>query len=115
MTVRARPQRRKGAGMISHFRRPPHVIVAAMIAAITAMAFAQQKKHASPGSSVNEPPPKLLTLREQTEVRERWLKTRLDTMLLPMMRRHGVSMWIITTEEFHPDTIAEYVAPPIPY
>ena len=43
------------------------------------------------------------------------LKKRLDTLLLPIMRRHSVSMWIVTTEEFHPDTIAEYIAPPIPY
>jgi Xaa-Pro aminopeptidase len=59
--------------------------------------------------------PKLLSVREQLEVRERWLKTRLDTMLLPMMRRHKVEMWILTNEEFHPETVVPYVAPPIPY
>jgi Xaa-Pro aminopeptidase len=76
--------------------------------------FAGQK-NAQPADRRAEPLPKLLPLREQTAVREQWLKTRLDTMLLPMMRRNNVSMWIVTTEEFHPDTIAEYVAPPIPY
>jgi hypothetical protein len=30
---------------------------------------------------------------------------RLDSMLLPMMRRHGVSMWIVTTEEFHAEPL----------
>lgn len=59
--------------------------------------------------------PKLLPLREQTRVREQWLKKRLDELLLPMMRRHKVEMWIVTTEEFHPDPVAEYIAPPIPY
>jgi Xaa-Pro aminopeptidase len=49
------------------------------------------------------------------ETRERWLKTRLDRLLLPMMRRHKVDMWIVTNEEFHPDPAVPYVAPPIPY
>jgi hypothetical protein len=59
--------------------------------------------------------PRLLSVREQQEVRERWLKTRLDTMLLPMMRRNKVKMWIVVNEEFHPDPVTAYVAPPIPY
>lgn len=62
-----------------------------------------------------EPLPKLLSVREQLALRERWLKTRLDTMLLPMMRRHNVGMWIVTNEEFHPETVVPYIAPPIPY
>lgn len=62
-----------------------------------------------------EPLPKLLSVREQLNVRERWLKTRLDTMLLPMMRRHQIGMWIVTNEEFHPETVVPYIAPPIPY
>lgn len=62
-----------------------------------------------------EPLPKLPPVREQLETRERWLKTRLETMLLPMMRRHKVDMWIVTNEEFHPDPVVPYVAPPIPY
>ena len=62
-----------------------------------------------------EPLPQLLSVREQLALRERWLKTRLDTMLLPMMRRHDVQMWIVTNEEFHPETVVPYIAPPIPY
>lgn len=59
--------------------------------------------------------PKLLSMREQMAVRGRWLERRLGTMLLPMMRRHGVQMWIVVNEEFHPDPITELIAPPIPY
>ena len=59
--------------------------------------------------------PKLLPLREQQAVRESWLKKRLDTMLLPMMRQQNVSMWIVTNEEFHPDPVTAYIAPPLPY
>ncbi len=71
--------------------------------------FAQNKS--------NEPVPampKLLSLREQSEVRSMWLKKRFDTMLLPMMRKHGVSMWIVTNEEFHSDSVTESIVPPVP-
>jgi Xaa-Pro aminopeptidase len=61
------------------------------------------------------PPPKLLSQREQLRIREEWLKKRFDTVLLPMMRKHNVSMWIVTNEEFHADSVTEYIAPPIPY
>jgi Xaa-Pro aminopeptidase len=92
------------------------VALLAILTIITSIALGQpeQKKNSSASHKI-EPLPKLLSLREQTAVREQWLKKRLDTLLLPMMRRHGVSMWIVTTEEFHADTIAEYIAPPIPY
>lgn len=59
--------------------------------------------------------PKLLSVREQQAVREAWLKKRLDTMLLPMMRQQKIDMWIVTNEEFHPDPVTEYIAPPLPY
>jgi Xaa-Pro dipeptidase len=59
--------------------------------------------------------PKLLSQREQMNVREAWLKKRLDTLLLPMMRKHNVSMWIVVNEEFHADPVTEYIAPPLPY
>ncbi len=59
--------------------------------------------------------PKLLSVREQLSVRERWLKKRLDTMLLPLMRQQKIEMWIVTNEEFHADPVTAYIAPPIPY
>src|SRR6185295_10139867 len=62
-----------------------------------------------------EPLPKLLSVREQQTVREVWLKKRLDTMLLPMMRQQKIDMWIVTNEEFHADPVTEYIAPPLPY
>ena len=54
-------------------------------------------------------------MREQQAVREAWLKKRLDTMLLPMMRQQKIEMWIVTNEEFHADPVTEYIAPPLPY
>jgi hypothetical protein len=62
-----------------------------------------------------EPLPKLVSVREQKLVRESWLKKRLDTMLLPMMRQQKIEMWIVTNEEFHADPVTAYIAPPIPY
>lgn len=71
--------------------------------------FAQNKS--------NEPIPKmprLLTQREQMDVREMWLKKRLNELLLPMMRKNNVSMWIVVNEEFNSDPATEYLVPPIP-
>src|SRR5215208_3120339 len=59
--------------------------------------------------------PKLLPVREQQAVRETWLKKRLDTMLLPMMRRQKIDMWIVINEEFHADPVTAHIAPPLPY
>src|ERR1043165_535084 len=64
---------------------------------------------------VSQPLPKLLTVREQQEVREGWLKKRLDTLLLPMMRRQKIDMWIVDNEESHPDPVPAYIAPPLVY
>lgn len=56
----------------------------------------------------------LLTWSEQSEVRDRWLEKRHE-MVLPMMRRHGIDMWIVVNEEFHDDPLTEYIAPARPY
>lgn len=58
--------------------------------------------------------PKLLSQRQQMDVRETWLKKRFDTILLPMMKKHQVDMWIVVNEEFHSDPVTEYIVPPIP-
>ncbi len=56
----------------------------------------------------------LLSWSEQMDVRDGWLERRHE-MLLPMMRRHGIDMWIVVNEEFHDDPLTEYVAPARPY
>jgi len=58
--------------------------------------------------------PQLLSWTEQMAVRDEWLTER-HRMLLPMMRRHGIGMWIVVNEEFHDDPLTEYVAPARPY
>ena len=56
----------------------------------------------------------LLPWSQQITVREQWLVKR-HAMLLPMMRRHGIGMWIVVNEEFHDDPLVHAVAPPRPY
>lgn len=58
--------------------------------------------------------PTLLSQRQQMDVRETWLKQRLGSKLLPMMKRHGIDMWIVVNEEFHSDPVTEHIVPPIP-
>jgi Xaa-Pro aminopeptidase len=58
--------------------------------------------------------PALLPLASQIEVREDWLVKRHE-MILPLLRKHGLGMWIIVNEEFHDDPLTECVAPPRPY
>lgn len=84
--------------------------------AITAMLFLQSDSFFAQNKSNEKIPamPKLLSLREQMDVREAWLKKRFDKILLPMMRRHNVSMWIVTNEEFHSDAVTDSIVPPIP-
>jgi Xaa-Pro aminopeptidase len=58
--------------------------------------------------------PKLLSQREQMDVRETWLRKRLGSLLLPMMKRHGIDMWIVVNEEFHSDPVTPHIVPPMP-
>ena len=60
------------------------------------------------------PLPKLLDVRQQFERRLVWLEQK-HAALLPMMRKHGVGMWIVINEEFHDDPATEYVAPDLVY
>jgi Xaa-Pro aminopeptidase len=58
--------------------------------------------------------PRLLPWSQQIAVREQWLEKHHE-MILPMMRRHGIGMWIVVNEEFHDDPLTQYIAPPRPY
>ena len=50
-------------------------------------------------------PPKLPSLREQDTIRQEWLKLRLDRVLPTLMRRHGVSMWLVINREYNEDPV----------
>jgi Xaa-Pro dipeptidase len=58
--------------------------------------------------------PRLLPWSQQIAVREGWLPKR-HALILPMLRKHGIAMWIVANEEFHDDPVTQYIAPPRPY
>src|SRR5271154_7195245 len=51
------------------------------------------------------PDAKLLpsSLQQQAELQQGWLKSRLDTNLPALMRKHGVAMWIVACREYAED------------
>lgn len=50
-----------------------------------------------------EMPPPLPPLRQQDEIRQGWLKARLERVLPTLMRRHGVAMWLLVCREYNED------------
>ena len=48
-------------------------------------------------------PPRLPPMREQDKIRQEWLKARLERVLPTLMRRHGVSMWLVVCREYNED------------
>jgi len=47
----------------------------------------------------------LPTLRQQHEIRQGWLKLRLERVLPTLMRRHGIAMWIVACREYNEDPV----------
>jgi Xaa-Pro aminopeptidase len=45
------------------------------------------------------------TLREQADVRQEWLRLRLERVLPRLMREHGVEMWIVPVREYNEDPV----------
>ncbi len=87
--------------------RPLHLPL--LVAALLTAGF--RTTHAQKPDATSPP---LLTWSQQLAIREGWLAER-HAALLPMMRRHGIAMWIVATEEFHDDPLVHHVAPPRPY
>ncbi len=52
------------------------------------------------------------TLREQAALQQDWLRKRLDTFLPPLMRAHGIDMWVVPMREYNEDPVfTSLVAP----
>ena len=49
--------------------------------------------------------PRVPPLREQHRIRQAWLKTRLEQVLPAVMRRYGISMWIVSNREYAEDPV----------
>jgi Xaa-Pro aminopeptidase len=56
------------------------------------------------GASAQAPKP-LPPLREQAEIQQAWLKSRLENVLPALMRRHGVQLWLVICREYNEDPV----------
>jgi Xaa-Pro aminopeptidase len=54
---------------------------------------------------------KILPLRQRAEVKNRWLRKRLDTILPEIMRREGFDMWIVVAREYNEDPVIMTLLP----
>ncbi len=52
------------------------------------------------------------TLREQAAQQQTWLKKRLDTFLPPLMRQHGIDMWVVPMREYNEDPVFSSIVSP---
>ena len=53
----------------------------------------------------------ILPLREQAAIRDRWLKTRLDTIVPELLARENIDMWIIICREYNEDPVLMSLLP----
>ena len=45
------------------------------------------------------------TLREQAAMQQEWLRKRVETILPPLMRKHGIDMWVVPMREYNEDPV----------
>ncbi len=55
--------------------------------------------------------PVVLPLKERSEVINRWLQLRLNTVLPELMRREGIDMWIVIAREYNEDPVIKTMLP----
>lgn len=55
--------------------------------------------------------PVILPLRERAAVMDRWLETRLETVVPMLMRREGIDLWIVSAREYNEDPVIETMLP----
>ena len=55
--------------------------------------------------------PVILSLREQGELRDRWLQERFATVVPELMRREGIDMWVMITREYNEDAVVKTMLP----
>jgi hypothetical protein len=52
------------------------------------------------------------TLQDQATLQQRWLETRLTTVLPALMRRHGIDLWVIPMREYNEDPVFSSLVSP---
>ena len=70
------------------------------------------------GPAQGAPTPELIvprpfgTLREQAELRQQWLRQRMESVLPALMRKHGIDMWVIPMREYNEDPVFSSIVSP---
>ena len=83
---------------------------------ILGLALAAALAPPAPAANAAAMPAKLPTLREQDTIRQEWLKLRLERVLPTLMRRHGVSMWLVINREYNEDPVfRSLISPSVMY
>lgn len=54
---------------------------------------------------------KILPLRQQAEIRNQWLRDRLDHLLPALMKREGIDLWLIVCREYNEDPVIMSMLP----
>lgn len=62
-------------------------------------------------SAANDSMPKILSMRQRAEVRDKWLNIRLQTVAPKLMRRENIDMWIIIAREYNEDPVIKTMLP----
>jgi hypothetical protein len=94
--------------------RPPSIsaIAAACVLAIalgTAGLIGQQRLAPNALAPADRP---FGTLRDLSAMQQSWLKQRLDTFLPPLMRKHGIDMWVVPMREYNEDPVFSSITAP---
>ncbi|NJB85276.1 Xaa-Pro aminopeptidase [Lewinella marina] len=55
--------------------------------------------------------PVILTLKQQGELQDRWLKERFETVVPQIMREEGIDMWVMITREYNEDAVVKTMLP----
>src|SRR5688500_8477720 len=84
------------------------------IAALTALCCCAAAAHpaARQAPAVPQPVRPFGTLRELAAMQQRWLRQRLDTFLPPLMRKHGLDMWVVPMREYAEDPVFGAITAP---
>ena len=52
------------------------------------------------------------TLRDQADRQQRWLETRLTTVLPALMKKHGIDLWVVPMREYNEDPVFTSIVSP---
>lgn len=55
--------------------------------------------------------PEILPLREQAELRDRWLLNRLNSIVPSLMEREQIDMWVVIASEYNEDPVIRTMLP----